>query len=80
MEKGKIEAMQFNNADSYCKIATWMKECGGISAEAGEVQYMTNVILFPGVNGYSFVRKGEWLMRNEKNEFTVVTINCELDD
>ncbi len=76
MKKGTIEAMQFNDVDSYLKIADWMKECGDTSALAGEAQYMTNVMLFPGIGGYTFVRKGEWVMRDKvKNEFSVVKIN-----
>lgn len=71
----RIEAIQFNGLESYQEIVQWMKESGDTTALAGETQYLTNIMAFPGATGFECVRPGEWVVRDKiKNTFSVAKI------
>lgn len=64
-----IEAVQFNGLDDYLKIVEWMKASGDTVALAGEMKYMTPIMLIPTLEGMMAASPGDWIIRGVKNEF-----------
>ena len=64
-----IEAVQFNGLDDYLKIIEWMKAHGDTVALAGEMKYMTPIMLIPTLEGMMSASPGDWIIRGVKGEF-----------
>lgn len=67
-----IEAVQFTGYNSYVEINDWMKECGDISALAGENRYETPAMLIHSVKGLLVAFPGDYVCRQNGGVFFVL--------
>jgi hypothetical protein len=65
----EIEAMQFNDLDSYLDIVKWMQASGDIHALADEVRYETPLMLLITLEGTMAANPGDWIIRGIQGEF-----------
>jgi len=64
-----IEAVQFNDMNSYLEIVKWMKDAGDTFAIANEVKYSMPVMLIQTLEGTMAANPGDWIIKGIQGEF-----------
>lgn len=62
-----IEALQFQDIDSYLNIVEWAKKSGNTRAD--EFRYTTPIMLIPTLEGTMSASPGDWIIKGVKGEF-----------